>query len=250
MIRLNKLKLFLGLGLGFIVIGEMTSEGAVKKLNQPFEAGGVIQSAEFAGGSNATTIVYLAKSEALSPVSLFAVPITGGASVDLSGNVAGDVLSFKVTSSGDQVVYLARKDNALVAELYSVPIGGGTSVKLNGALTGNGNVVDFQLSRDGTQVVYRADQATDEVFELFVAPIGGGAVTQVNTPLVAGGDVAGSYGFSPSGLNVVYVADQDTDDIMELYSVVLGIPGSLKISNFLGPMEDVLDFRFSLPRIG
>ncbi|MBX7158437.1 MAG: FG-GAP-like repeat-containing protein [Verrucomicrobiae bacterium] len=237
---INGVVLVIGLVLGAII----STEGAVKKLNQSFEAGGVIQSAEFAGGSNVSTIVYLARPDALSQVSLFAVPITGGAPVDLSGNVVGGVLSFKVTSGGDQVVYLARKDNALVAELYSVPIGGGASVKLNGALTGSGNVVDFQLSRDGTQVVYRADQTTDEVFELFVVPVGGGAATQVNTPLVAGGDVTENYGFSPSGSNVVYVADQDTDDIMELYSVMLGVPGSLKISNFLAPMEDVLDFKF------
>lgn len=231
-------------GLGILLVAVPLAQAAVKKLNHPFEVGGEIQAAEFAGISNAGTVVYLAKANAVGPVSLFAVSTTGGAPIDLSGTIAGDVLSFKVTPAGDQVIYLARKDNALIAELYSVPIAGGASTKLNGVLIPGGNVLDFQLSADGAQVAYRADQIGDEVFELFVVPVGGGIATQISGVLVPGGDVTENYGFHSNGTNVVYIADQDTDDLNEVYSVTLGVPGTIKINSFLGPMEDALDFQF------
>lgn len=243
MVVFNRLKLCLSLGLVLGVSAPL--QATVKKINQPFEVGGGVQLAELAGGSNANVVVYLAKTNLLSPALLFSVPITGGAPTDLSGVVAGAVNTFKVTADGGHVVYLATKDNALIAELYSVPVTGGASTKLNGNLVVGRNVLDFQLSRDGSQALYRADQVTDEVSELFVVPVIGGAATQVNPALVATADVTDKYDFSFDGSNAVYIADQDTDEMTELYSVVLGVPGSTKLNLFLNPTDDILDFKAS-----
>ena len=243
MVVLNKLKFCLILAL---ILGVGASlQAAVKKLNQNFGAGGEVQLAEFAGLSNASLVVYLAKTSLSDPTLLFSVPITGGTPTDLSGSVVGAVSSFKVTADGSQVVYLASKDDALIDELYSVSTTGGASTKLNGNLVAGRDVLDFQLSRDGSQVLYRADQVSDEVFELFVVPVAGGSATKVNPALVAGGDVTVNYDFSFDGADAVYIADQNTDNINELYTVVLGVPGSTKISTFLGVNEDVLDFKVS-----
>jgi len=188
----------------------------------------------------------------VSPPSLAAVPITGGAPVTLNGPLVegGSISAYRLTSDGSRVVYVADQETGGVDELYCVPIEGGLAIRLNRPLPVGGDVSDdFQFDPQGTTVVFRSDQEGVGNTELWSVPVEGGDVVRLNGPLVAGGDVAGFpsdvFDISPDGATVVYIADQATNDVFELWSVPIQGGEAVRLNASLVTGGDVGDFDLS-----
>jgi hypothetical protein len=111
----------------------------------------IYNSIHFQITADSARVVYLGEG-----YKLFSVPITGGASIQLTGPTGG---SFRINPNTSDVVFIDDLDTANTSELYSVPITGGTPEKLNRPLTTSEDVTGLAITLDGRAVVYEVTGA-------------------------------------------------------------------------------------------
>jgi Tol biopolymer transport system component len=219
------------------------SESAVKlSPTLPAGAGLTPTAIQLAISPDSTRVVYTLDQGTASVFHLYTVPIGGGASVKISGNLSSstDVDAFALSPDGSTVVF--RTESSSSDALYSVPIAGDTSpIKLTPTMPSFADVNSFTISPDGSQVVFKVDRTVDDTVELYSVPIVGGAVVKLNGALVAGGEVD-PYSWpqvSPDSTRAIYVADQDVDEIWEIYSAPVTGGPSIKLNGPMQPAGDI-----------
>lgn len=214
------------------------------RLSGPLPSGGAVSIGELAFSPDSARVFYCADQEVDGRVDLYAVPLTGGASLLLAQppDPDGAVRNIQCAPDGAHIVYRAPRAGML--ELWSVRADGSAApAQLGGPLVPGGHVNGgFRLSADGLRVVYTADQARDDRVELWSASIEGGQpALRLSGPLVAGGDVvADQFTLAPGG-TVLYLADQRVDGLDELWSVPLDRNRApVRLSGALQPNGDVM----------
>lgn len=217
------------------------------KISGALVAGGNVVS--FKISPDGSTVVYHADQESDEVFRLYAVPIGGGAPLDLTGPATlGPGTDFVISADSTKVVYWDAND------LYSVDITGGTPAFLNATVPSYRSVFNYRVSPDSTTVVFTLDDTMTDLYSvpisggtatqlnagflswytyyrissdsyrvlyrsysnLYTVPIAGGTPVQLNGTLVTGGGVTGFNEFMGT---TIYLADQQTDDVYELYSV-------------------------------
>jgi Tol biopolymer transport system component/N-acetylneuraminic acid mutarotase len=173
---------------------------------------------DYAVTPDGTRVVY--STYPISSRRLYSVPISGGASVDLTAQANDpDVQEFKVGPLSQWVVFESEVGTSQLQELYAVTLLGGAVVRLAPPLDAN---LEFAIGPFETWVVYRAsldDAGTDE---LFLIGMTGGATTVISGQLPPDGDVqSSSFEFAPDRSGVVYRADQTTDEQIDLVVATL-----------------------------
>lgn len=120
-------------------------------------------------GADSNVVVYHSDGQ------LFSVPLAGGPSIPLNGELpaGGQVESdFSIAPDGNTVVYRADQDADKVIELYRTPIdGGGGPWKLNDPLVAGGDVGEFEFSAEGSHLIYLADQDLNRQTGLHLTPL-------------------------------------------------------------------------------
>jgi len=175
-----------------------------------------------------TRVAYLADQETTGVYELYSVPISGGASVKLSGSLGSgdyvDTVNLAFSPDGSRVVYGIYRQADNGTELYSVPAAGGSSVRLSNPASSDHNVSDFGISPDSSWVVYRIGRININFgidYELYSVPIlGGVAPVRLNQ-----GASIEAYQISPDSSRVVYrrrIGDIMTGEHSRLYSVLIG----------------------------
>lgn len=198
---------------------------------------------EFAISTDGNNVIYMADQNITDMVELFAVPITGGASLRLTPDFMTntDVIDFQISSDSVRVVYRADINIGNVFELFSVPIIGGASVQLSIPVSGIQDVRDdYQISPDGQTVVHRSDPDSFNIIEIFSTSITGGTISQLNADLVSGGDVSG-FVVSEDSNSVIFRADQDINSVFELYQIPISGGTPLRVNSDLVTGGDVQD---------
>lgn len=196
---------------------------------------------------NGNRVLYLADATDNGSFSLYSVPIAGGTSTQLNGELdgaAGVKPDFVISPDSNTAVYRSDEGAETLLELYSVPMTGGIPTKLNPTPLAGGDVLEQAISPNGARVVYRADQELDSVNELYSVPIGGGIPTKLNGVLPTNGDVL-DFAISPNSGRVVYRADQTTNDLNELWSVPLAGGANTRLNRTLTSAGDVQTFLIS-----
>ena len=155
---------------------------------------------------------------------LYCVPVTGGVSHKLNGDLGegGDVRSWKLSPDGSWAVFWANEQGHALTEVYGTPTLGGTPLKLNSPLVDIGSTDGVVING---RVVYVASERTSPfagtIFELFSVPVNGGTVTRLSGEPATGGDVQAVV--SRNGVNrVVYLADQEVLSYHPAYACRLG----------------------------
>lgn len=194
------------------------------KLNPPFGPNRDVVFNKFEISPDGNKVVYMAD-QVLNDINyFFSVPITGGASTQLTDLSTGTLQTiiapyFEISSDSNWLVFRSKLGNK--TEVYSVTLAGGAVTKLNGPIIpDNGSVVNFQISPNSSRVVFLAHQQTTNSQELFSAPIAGGVVDKLNSALPSSGNVV-RFQISEDNQRVVYSADQQVFGVNELFSVPL-----------------------------
>lgn len=175
-----------------------------------------------------TKVVYIADADSDNDYELYVVPIAGGISTKLNGNivVGGAVESFKISADSTKVVFAADQDTVNQLDLYSVDITGSNLVKLSSLTSSSANVIAYDITSDSTTVVYSTTDAGDELRSV---PIAGGSNTTLNSSL--NGGTIFQFKISPDDSTVIYTADPDTTTVQEVFSVpTSGAAAAIKIS--------------------
>lgn len=190
--------------------------GTPIKLNEPFPINSYSEVESFQISSDSKYVVYSADHPNNNVTQIYSVPIHGGTSVNLNGDLVewGMVHSFKISPDGKSVIFMADKETLYKRELYSTSIIGGSLTNL----TPNIGIKEYKISPNSERVIYIANQDTNDVYELYSVSINGGSTTKLNGALVSDGDVS-SFKISSDSNYVVYQADQQIDRVPELYSV-------------------------------
>ncbi|MBX7158623.1 MAG: hypothetical protein K1X66_09595 [Verrucomicrobiae bacterium] len=233
------------MGLGFLALP--FSMQAVIRLNPEFAENGSVNSERFALASGNKRAVYVADPGALGIFELFSVPINGGDSIKLSGNltVGGNVGQVEVTSDGTKAVFLADKDIDGKFELYSVPTTGGLLTKLT-IFPDDRDVFNFALTPGGSRVVYVSDELVAGKRELFSIGVDGSNPVHINGPLADDRDIF-TFIISRNGSRVIYRANPDIITSTELFSVVTTGGGLAKLNPNFVANRDVLDMAIDNP---
>lgn len=157
--------------------------GLPTNLSSTLVPGGGIDSQAFTIAPDSTRVVFRSNKDNFDVTELYAVPIGGGAPVNLSGPLpsGGNVHFFAISADSAKVVFRADKGRAQVLELYSVPVSGGSPIKISGSMVQGGDASTFSISADSSLVVFRADKEVNDVVELFSALItGGGSILDID----------------------------------------------------------------------
>ena len=200
-------------------------------------------------------VLYRADQNALGVIELYRVPLAGGASVKLSGPMAGDVRAFRATADGTWAVYLADQEVVDRIEIYCVPLDGSRPArKLNEPLGTANDVVDFALDPRSKRALWRASVAAGLQFELFSTPfefpraVRGAAPVPSPvrrlTPLAGPTrQVEDDYAIGSDGREVFFRADHLTENVIELFRVPLdGSTAPTRVNAPMIPLGDVRDF--------
>ncbi|MCP3981024.1 MAG: hypothetical protein GY716_17140 [bacterium] len=197
-------------------------QGPAVRVSTPLTDGGDVDGFPFYRiTSDGARLVYRADGDEDQRFELYSLPLDGGASMRLNGDLVdgGDVdRNFLLSPDGAWTVYLADQNVDGIDELFGVPTAGGTALRLSGDLVAGGGISRFGIDPTSSRVVYLADQDTDDKVELFSVPIDGGAPVRLNPALVAEGDVV-DFAFTPDGATVVLRADDQANHGFRLLRV-------------------------------
>jgi len=122
---------------------------------------------------DSSTVVFTAQN-AREVFHLYAVPITGGAAIQLSPRLAsgGNVTWFEITPNSGQVVYIADQNIDEQYGLFNVPLGGGDVIELTDKVHPS---LSFYFSPDGNWVIYMVGDGSGRGVSVFSVPINGGS---------------------------------------------------------------------------
>ena len=170
---------------------------------------------------------------------LMAVPVAGGASIQLSGSTVngGNVSRYAETGDGAYVAYLASQDDKNVAEVYSAATDGSGWIKLNPTLVAGGQAFLTSVSPIDSTVVYRADQDSNNVLETYMVDASGGDVTKLNPPLT--GTQTGEGVFDPTGAHIIFTAETGQDGAVRLYRANPANGNIIWINDDIGDLDDI-----------
>ena len=167
---------------------------------------------------------------------VYSVPIGGGATLELSGPIAGsasgDERDLAVSPDGERVVFTANQDGGRnTSELWSAPTNGGApAVRIGGSPLHRAVRSDSQLAftPDGAALVYRTqpdDPLLASNFELYQTPTdGGGPARRISAPVpvVAGApfpnDLPIGFALSANGATVAFRGAEGSQAPRYLYA--------------------------------
>ncbi len=195
--------------------------GTPIRLNANLVNGGNVSFSKFEISPNSQRVVYIADQDIDDVNQLYSVPLEGGTSIRINGNVllSGDVRSFRISSDSQRVVYEASDAVNTSVELFSVPISSRLPSPLTvGALQNNLSISQYLISENSQHVVY----------ELFDPSSSSTSSTMIFSESITGGQpVTLSSDVRPSVLRisadserVIFLGD-NAQRVTELFSVPL-----------------------------
>lgn len=196
-----------------------TVANTATRLNEKLPQGGDI-SAKYQVSPTGKYAVYIADATINDVDELYSVPLNGGRTIKLNGELEKrqNVDSFMISPDGNSVVYLVKAASADAA-LYSVPIGGGKATKLTLPLK-SPLLQRYIISPDNKYVLYTGKFADDEGIALYSAPLDGGNPMRLSNPAFTEDEqnyVNDDYKVSANGKFVVF-----RENMRYLYSVPVG----------------------------
>ena len=205
-----------------------SASNTATRLNEKLPQGGDV-SEKYQVSSNGKYAVYIADATINDIDELYSVPLNGGRTIKLNGELEKrqHVDSFMISPDGNSVVYLVKAANADAA-LYSVPIGGGKPAKLTLPLK-SPLIQRYLISPDGGYVLYTGKFQDDEGVALYSVPVAGGTPTRLSNPAFTEDDqnyVMDDYKVSADGKLVVF-----RENSRYLYSVPVGGGMTTKLSD-------------------
>lgn len=189
-------------------------------------------------------VVYISDQDTLGKPELYSVPITGGASVRISKDMAatGQVRDFALGQA--QVYYAADAVSNNVIELWRVPQAGGASVRVNRAMPNdNYDVFEYAVSAPPERVVFRVGRSTVGGHKLYSAPSTGTSAqsVEISRSMVTGGGVDATFKITQDGERVLYIADAEANGSFNLYSVAITGGTSVRLNAIAGGVSEFLE---------
>ncbi|MEO1084465.1 MAG: hypothetical protein AAFY88_09495, partial [Acidobacteriota bacterium] len=153
-----------------------------------------------------TRVIYGADLLERQVLEAFSVPVDGGASTRISGDLppGADVISVFPGLDPASAYYVADQNTPDVNELFAADVAGaGTPQVVSGPLMGRlGAVERFEITPDGAHVVYLADQRTFDQPELWGVPSAGGTPVRLSPDLTDGEEIR-EFKLDPTSRRVV-----------------------------------------------
>ena len=209
------------------------------KLSAPLVAGGDV--VRFHISRHSQHVTYVADQAVDGTNALYAVPITGGAVLELSAGVAGRAITEEQSSPDrTRMLYRANHDDASSQDLYTVPIDGSQPpVNLTAALPLA--VQGFLFDPLSGRVVFRV-YAAGGTYQLYSAPSDGSASAVRIDPPGATEGVQADFAIAV-GSRVVFLSDPGTPERHQLYCApVDGSAPALPLNSPLPPDGRVHSF--------
>lgn len=156
-----------------LVVASLTGGGEVTVTPTLVEGGSIALYRFSLSGSH---LLYSADQEVDEHQALYAVPITGGSTLNLSGNLATGrtIDTILLTKSNDRVIYAALNS------LFSASLSGGTPIQLNDPL--ESALSNIWLSPDGNILIYATQTSSLGVdkYKLYATTSAGGSSTKLS----------------------------------------------------------------------
>lgn len=178
-------------------------------------------------------VVYLAPYGAGWESALYAVPVTGGNPIELSGGLSDgqDVERYWVAPDSSHVVYMLRDPTSDIRGLYSVPPSGGTPAALHPPLNSGDGIGNVEISPDSAYVVFTTRIRPAWRSEVFSIPIAGGSLVRLSPPLGETWDGGGGLRrISPDSTTVVLTSRNPDTQLAELLATPIATRSLTKLA--------------------
>ena len=181
-------------------------------------------------------------------INLYAVPISGGVTTQLNGDLVegGQVMAFNITPDSQHVVY--RADERIDAQylLYGAKIDGSDRWPLIVPaipVSPTMDIISFDITPNGQGVIFKADYFAAGRYDLFSVPILGGRPYHLNYELTDY-EYISVVQITPNSLGVVYLAHIEPG-LTELFAVSIFGTDHVKLNPTLSSGGSVEYFRIS-----